>query len=544
MHLIKKPNGAALLKFIRQVTLAIIAGGLLSIAFIDHDQFIWPWVAFVPMLFAIDRTGLLTTYFIGLIAGFTAYASGTYWVADFISLSKGYDRLSSLSIASLVWIYCAHQIAFLLVLLNWLRQRSEFHEFIIFPTLMVVFVSVYPMLFAMRLGESQLQFHSALQATELVGGHGLDAIIALTNILLFRILHRRLLGSHQDQTSLASHWLAISLIGFWFTYGIVSFATWEDKVSNWQALRIGIVQPNESPSLARKIQSLGYSDSYPPEMEMTERLSALDPDLVVWPEAQVKGYLDQANVKSAYAATIKALGVNLLFQDTQHIRSKLNGDIVTRYNSAILLSKSGEKIDSYRKMRHIPFGEYVPLFPPDSVLAKQAKIFLGDFLTEMSPGKEHKTLQHSAVNIVPLICYETTFPHFVAQAVSNAKFNGDPSLGSMLVGLSNDGWFGSSHQPYQHIKASVIRAVENRLPLVHVANNGPSIVVSPSGRTLFSSDFQRPGGYLTEVPFSASARGSFYSKYPHLFDYSVYALALLLMASALRQKRNLSSRTQ
>lgn len=536
MRLVEKPNGVALLEFIQQATLAIVSGGLLSIAFIDHDQFIWPWIAFIPVLFAIDTAGLVKTYLIGLVAGFTAFASGTYWVADFISLSKGYDRLSSLSIASFVWIYCAHQIAFLLVLFNWLRRHSKFHEFIIFPTLIVVFISAYPMLFAMRLGESQLQFHSALQATEIVGVHGLDAVIALTNISLFRALHRYLLGPHQDKTSLLPHWLAISLIGFWFTYGIVSFAAWEDKVSNWQTLKIGLVQPNEIPSLARKIQSRGYSDSYPPEMEMTERLSSLDLDLVVWPEAQPKRYLDQENVKSAYAASIKKLGVSLLFQDTQHSRSDFNGDILTRYNSAILLSKNGEEVDSYQKMRHIPFGEYVPLLPPNSVLAKQAKIFLGDFLTELSPGNEHKTLQHSAVNIVPLICYETTFPNFVAQAVHNARFSGDASLGSMLVGLSNDGWFGSSHQPYQHIKASVIRAVENRLPLVHAANNGPSIVVSPSGKTLFSSDFQRSGGYLTEVPFSASARGSFYSSYPYLFDYSIYALALLVIGSALRQK--------
>lgn len=62
--------------------------------------------------------------------------------------------------------------------------------------------------------------------------------------------------------------------------------------------------------------------------------------------------------------------------------------------------------------------------------------------------------------------------------------------GTVLIGLSSNGWFGDTVQPYQHVNASILRAVENRLPFVHVLNNGPSVVVLPNGRVVFQSQFR------------------------------------------------------
>jgi apolipoprotein N-acyltransferase len=150
-------------------------------------------------------------------------------------------------------------------------------------------------------------------------------------------------------------------------------------------------------------------------------------------------------------------------------------------------------------------------------------------VNELAKGDSHQVFLHNKVNIIPLICYETTFPAFVGQAVGEAAAKKNPSVGNLLVGLSNDGWFGFTQQPYQHIMASALRAVENRLPLVHAANNGPSIVVTPSGRVIFTSDFQKKGGYLVDVPISNKASGSFYSRHPNLFTYALYvALALVV----------------
>jgi apolipoprotein N-acyltransferase len=82
---------------------------------------------------------------------------------------------------------------------------------------------------------------------------------------------------------------------------------------------------------------------------------------------------------------------------------------------------------------------------------------------------------------------------------------------------------------------SVLRAVENRLPLVHVANNGPSIIVTPDGNVIFTSEFQQPAGYLIDVPNSSTEQGSFYSRHPSLFNNVIWLIFFLIALNALLQ---------
>jgi apolipoprotein N-acyltransferase len=193
-----------------------------------------------------------------------------------------------------------------------------------------------------------------------------------------------------------------------------------------------------------------------------------------------------------------------------------------------MINNHGQQVDSYQKMKRIPFGEYTPMLEKDSMMSVWASSILGDFNGELSQGDKHKAFSHPQVNIIPLICYETTFPIFIAQAVQQTLTQRNLSKGTLLVGLSNDGWFGSTHLPYQHIMPSVLRAVENRLPLVHVANNGPSIVATPDGNVIFTSDFQQSAGYIVNVPHSNTTQGSFYSRHPSLFINAVISLFLFI----------------
>jgi apolipoprotein N-acyltransferase len=548
-------------KLVKQLSLILLFSVIISVAFLDMQRFYLAWLAFVPLFFAIEGATLSRTYCLGTLAGLAAFASGKYWIVDFITLAKGSDSGTNYWLAFLYWLYCSQMLALLLTAFNWLRKNTNIHDFILFPVLLASFTVAYPMLFTMRLADSQVNFYSAIQATELLGSYALDALIALVNIMGYYLLvklrsyfvsrsidrnnrfkegsqmqARSLLNQPTAQIDSASSsklpWLfGCSLISLWFIYGFSAYWQWEKKVNSWSTMDIGIVQPNEIPQLTKKKPYPGYSNSHPPEMEMTERLASLDVKLVIWPEANPKLYRDNLQIRNAYQKTVKDLGTALLFQDISRLDISDEGR-QQHHNSAIMLNSEGRQVGLYHKIKRIPFGEYIPLLADGSRLNSWVEDVLGNFLNHYVAGEQHQRFTHPQANIIPLICYETTFSEFVANAVHKTandrqEKNKEDANGLILVGLSNDGWFGSTHQPYQHIMGSVLRAVENRLPLVHVANNGPSIVVSPSGKVLFSTDFQQAGGYVTKVPYSNTAQGSFYSHYPWLFKGILYLCSLV-----------------
>lgn len=523
---------------ILKLLLALLSGFLLSLAFLEHDYFYCAWFGFIPLLLATDKTTLIQSYLLGLITGLTMFTTSAYWIVDFIVLSKDYGVQSGFLLAGLYWFYSAHSIALAIVLFNGLRQNSRVHELLLFPLILVIFFSTFPMLFSIRLGDTQVNFHIALQAIEFVGVQGLDFIILLFNILIYRILVNAFSVNPKDnQQSKLPLLVSTLLIGSWFLYGTISYSSWQTKIATWDTLKVGIVQMNEIPKLGDRVQYPGYSQAYPPEMEMTERLSSAGAEIIIWPEAQSKKYLNNHTVKRAYQQNMNQLNKDLIFQDFEHIRDPISGDIIEKYNTAIMINGNGEQVGSYQKMKRIPFGEYVPVFEKGSTSSKWIENFFGDFSSGLSKGEEHQVFKHSKINIIPLICYETTFPEFVAEAVQHTLAQRNLAVGTLLVGLSNDGWFGSTHLPYQHVMPSVLRAVENRLPLVHVANNGPSIVVIPDGSVIFTSAFQQSAGYVVDIPHSSAEQGSFYSRHPSLFNNIIKFIFVLTLLAALKEWR-------
>jgi len=524
----------SLLPSLIPLLLALLFAGLLSLAFLDNKYYYLAWVAFIPLLIAGEKLSSIKLYIVSLFGGFTFFASTTYWIVDFIVISKGHNVTISILLACIYWLYCAHLIVLLLTLFYWLKRHTKIHEYILFPLIVAVLTSAYPLIFSVRLGESQVGFPIALQAIEFFGVQSLDAIIALCNVVFFRLVYslyaKKALTVNDINSSLL---VAVFFIFIWFAYGFFSYAVWEEKVAQWNTVKMGIVQPNEIPKIGRKAVYPGYSHTYPPEMAMTERLSYLGAEVIVWPEAQDKQYFEHVNIRNSYQTTMKNLDSSLIFQDMKKIKAPRNGELQAQYNMAVMLNNNGQQVATYQKIERIPFGEYNPVAASHFLSEILIEDFFGDFSSELSQGTKHEIFKHHQMNIIPLICYETTFPQFVGQAVKAVKSQRDKTLGSILLGLSNDGWFGSTHQPYQHIMASVLRAVENRLPLVHVANNGPSIVVSPSGHIIFTTDFQKAGGYIVDVPQSNSAYGSFFSQYPNLFIYCLYTLLLFIIIGTL-----------
>jgi apolipoprotein N-acyltransferase len=129
----------------------------------------------------------------------------------------------------------------------------------------------------------------------------------------------------------------------------------------------------------------------------------------------------------------------------------------------------------YDKLHLVPFGEFLPY---QGLMEK-----LGfEQLTRVRGGFIAGSVRHvlpvpGVPPALPLICYEAIFPGEVA---------GRNERPGWIVNLTNDGWFGISTGPYQHLEQSRMRAIELGLPLVRSANTGISAVIDPVGRTVAS----------------------------------------------------------
>jgi apolipoprotein N-acyltransferase len=53
-----------------------------------------------------------------------------------------------------------------------------------------------------------------------------------------------------------------------------------------------------------------------------------------------------------------------------------------------------------------------------------------------------------------------------------------------MVNMTNDGWFGRTSGPEQHLAMYAFRAIEHRIAVVRAANTGISAFIAPTGQVV------------------------------------------------------------
>ena len=174
------------------------------------------------------------------------------------------------------------------------------------------------------------------------------------------------------------------------------------------------------------------------------------------------------------------------------------------YNSAQLVSPTGEWDGRYDKVHLVPFGEYVPfarLFSFAGGLTKE----VGDF----SPGTSRTPLVADGVKLGVFICYESIFPDEVRRFAAQGA--------QVLVNLSNDGWYGDSGAFAQHLKQARARAIENDRWLLRATNTGVTASIDPYGRVVAS--LPRKERSALSAPYALESRTTFYTRHGDWFAY-------------------------
>ena len=144
----------------------------------------------------------------------------------------------------------------------------------------------------------------------------------------------------------------------------------------------------------------------------------------------------------------------------------------------------------YDKIHLVPFGEYLPMQSfLEAIGLEQLTRLRGGFASGPQP---RPLLTAGALDsIAPLICYEAIFPATIVQGTARPR---------VLVNVTNDGWFGNTTGPRQHLHQTRVRAVEEGIPVVRAANNGISAMIDADGRVLASLDMNVKGVIDANLP--------------------------------------------
>jgi apolipoprotein N-acyltransferase len=196
-----------------------------------------------------------------------------------------------------------------------------------------------------------------------------------------------------------------------------------------------------------------------------------DATILIWPESAFPFFLTRETDAMAEIADLLPKGTVLITGSVRAPDLPPGARITRAYNSIYVIDHDGSVVSVYDKLHLVPFGEYLPFQDWMERLGfEQLTRQQGGFI----PGSVRRALEvPNAPNALPLICYEAIFPGI---GVSHDDRPG------WMVNLTNDGWFGISTGPYQHLQQARLRAIEQGLPLVRAANTGVSAVIDPLGR--------------------------------------------------------------
>ena len=197
-----------------------------------------------------------------------------------------------------------------------------------------------------------------------------------------------------------------------------------------------------------------------------------------------------------------------------------NNDFKEKFNSAFVLNPKDSALSVYHKMQLVPVEERFPYkdyFPHwlignrefDMTAGSEAVTFeiqsrLYQLHYESDDWKVVSRDQHfSPIKFSTLICYESIFPNIVQQFIDRGS--------RILIIITNDGWFGYTSQPFQHLQTAIYRAIEQRISVVRCANTGISAFIDPFGRRYLESGlFQQE---LAQKIIPLRMERTFYSKH-------------------------------
>ncbi|MDP7320166.1 MAG: apolipoprotein N-acyltransferase [Bacteriovoracaceae bacterium] len=211
-------------------------------------------------------------------------------------------------------------------------------------------------------------------------------------------------------------------------------------------------------------------------------------DLIVWPETAYpfsiktsKPNIKESQVPKIFQRIASETNAEVFFGGYEFNRINPDGSFYkTDYNAGILLDKNAQVVETYHKHVLIPFGETLPLGPFNQWASK--------LIPEMAFFEEGEKFPlfstQSEVQFISSICYEILRPEFVRDYLNSVS-----SRPHVMINLTNDGWYGNTVEPEQHLFLTKWRAIEFDLPILRSTNTGISTFIDHRAKEIKRLDY-------------------------------------------------------
>jgi len=435
------------------------------------------WVCLVPFLGACHGLEPRKVFGRAYLAGVVFFGGICYW----IGLNGGAppalawaSMLATVAILALNWAISAAAC-------SWAMRRVGIWGAFLLP---VVYVS-FEMFFG--LGEigfcwpiwalSQVGLLLPCQLSDLTGVFGPSFWVVLLNTLIFLAL--RLKGTTR-RTIIA---LAAVIFVIPWIYGALRLSALDFT----KHIRVGVVQANIP---AHRKWDMPADETLLLYQTQSEIALAAQPAFLVWPETAIPVALRlRPWARSEIHRWVDSVGVPLLTGAIDYEANRQGDELPL--NAAFQVTPGSRDLPSYAKMHLVPFGERIPgqrWFPfLGAIRLGQAEFAQGKVLTIFQPVPDAR--------VGCLICFEVVFPEVASRFVQRGA--------NILVNMTNDGWYGNSSGPYQHLALTRLRAIVTRRSIARAANTGISALIDPAGRVVCKAGWGRRSALVAELPFNA-----------------------------------------
>ncbi len=458
-------------------TLAAVGSGILmAAAYPPFEVSQLAWVALVPLLIAMMGVAPREGARLGWITGLTFWLTGLSWLLRLFETSPAPFPLILLGWAVLS-VYCAAYVAVFAYTFAWLAGRIGTAR--LWQTLLLMALATATWVggeyargaigggFPWNdLGISQFRNLGLIQAAAWGGVAAVSAVIMLMNVGIAFTIRRYLPGP--DRQKYRPHVeLFVGLLAIVLCYRF-GFAAVRGHGALPPSVTIAAVQP-AIPQI--KKWETGDAERILTRLrQLTDSAATAEPrpDLIVWPETATPDCATTENESLGLIRDMGRHGIPLLV-GTMDVTDAGKGEFLC-YNASLLFTPEGTIAARYDKQHLVPFGEYIPFSEAIPWLARLAPMgwncTAGRAATVMEAGDP-------PVPFSCLICFEDIMPGLARRAVLNGA--------RLLINQTNDAWFDRSAGPVQHLSHSVFRAIENRVPVIRVANSGITCLVHPTG---------------------------------------------------------------